>query len=225
MTARNVRSLALNMKGEQLFAATNRGVFKTVDAKSVRKEKKEAKVEEIAQNSEMDFEQVLRELSLNEPTIQQVQEAALRYAEVVHPDNIKALRRKTWLRGFLPNVTVDYDKSIQLGSAADKNAFVGPRDWGLKLSWDVGELLFSEQLRLVDTNARLAVQLRDDILNEVTRFYYERRKLQTELMLRAPKTLEDKLTQNLRLQELTANIDALTGSYFSRNLKPKKEKK
>lgn len=214
MTGRNVYSLALGMDEERLFAATDKGIFNTVKTKSILKQKVTKEKEEL------EIEQVLRELTLNEPTIREVQEAAIRYAEVVHPKVFKALRRDSRLRGFLPTISLDYDKTVSVSTnPSNKERVVGPRDWGLSFSWDVGELLFSEQTRLVDSNIRLAVQLRDDILDEVTRLYYERRKLQTELIVTPPKKTEDKLTQTLRLQELTANIDALTGGYFSRQLK------
>ncbi len=208
MTARDVRSLAFSKDGRQLFAATDKGVFKTINPEKAQME----------QEAKPDLEQRLKELCLNEPTIQQVQQAALQYAEVIHPESIKALRRDAKLKALLPDFSVDYDKTINYDSGADRY-YVGPYDWGFSLSWDIGDLVFNEQVRLINSNARLLVQLRDDILNEVTRLYYERRKLQTALIFTPPQTLKDKLTQTLRLEELTANIDALTGNYFSQRLK------
>ena len=226
MTAVDVRNLALSMDGRQLFAGTNRGIFKTVSIKNVEKQtveekvEKDEKVEKNEIDNEIDFEQVLKELSLNEPTIEQVQEAALRHAKVIHPDNVRALRRNARLKALLPTVSVDYDKTIYAGSTGKKDAFVGPRDWGLSLSWNVGDLIFNSQLRLLNgSDGRLMVQLRDDILNEVTRLYYERRRLQSELILTPPETAGEGLSKALKLEELTANIDALTGGRFSRNLK------
>ena len=63
------------------------------------------------------------------------------------------------------------------------------------------------------------VQLRDDVLDEVTRLYFERRKLQIELLISTPEDFKARIEKELRLQELTANIDSLTGSYLSRRLK------
>jgi len=217
MTARDVRSLALDIGGRQLFAGTDKGVFKTIEVENARKQRQqqEEKVE-IDEEEKVDFKQILKEFSLNEPSIRQVQEAALRYAEVVHPDKIKAMRRNAKLKALLPDVSLDYDKTVSISTNPDyKESVVGPRDWGLTLSWDVGDLVFNSQVRLIDGQARLMVQTRDDILNEVTRLYYERRKLQTEFILSPPEEPEDKLTKALRLEELTANIDALTGGYFS----------
>lgn len=225
MTARDARSLSLDIGGKQLFAGTDRGVFKTIKVENARKQKEEkvgaSKGIGIDEEEKVDFKQILKEISLSEPTIRQVQEAALRYAEVVHPNKIKAMRRNARLKALLPDVDVNYDKTIQAGGTTTHfgDFVIGPRDWGLTLSWDVGDLVFNSQVRLIDGQARLMVQLRDDILNEVTRLYYERRKLQTELILSPPEKSGDKLTRALRLEELTANIDALTGGYFSRHKK------
>lgn len=222
MTAREVHTLAANNKGKELWAGTDKGIFRTAEMTTVATPQtcEEVKVVvEIEENKEINIKQLLDEISLSEPTIREVQEAALRYAEVIHPDEIKALRRNAKLKAFLPEVSLDYDKTVSVSTNPNyKERVVGPRDWGLSFSWDVGDLIYSEQVRLIDSNARLQVQLRDDILNEVTRFYYERRKLQIELIISPPKTTEERLTKTLRLEELTANIDALTGSYFSRHL-------
>ncbi len=62
------------------------------------------------------------------------------------------------------------------------------------------------------------VQLRDDILGEVNRVFFERRRLKLELILEPPQGLKERLNKQLRLEELTAGLDALTGGYFSRRL-------
>lgn len=63
------------------------------------------------------------------------------------------------------------------------------------------------------------VQLRDDILDEVTRTYFERRRLQLEACLSPSLELKKKLQDELRMQELTADLDALTGGNFTARLR------
>ena len=63
------------------------------------------------------------------------------------------------------------------------------------------------------------VQLRDDIVDEVTRAYFERRRLQVRLLTDPPGDQQALLDQELRLQELTALIDGLTGGQFSQRMK------
>lgn len=221
MTALGVHSLALDMDKSQLFAGTNRGIFQTANLSYVKKQNEEL---DTNKDTNKDVEQTLKNLALCEPTIREVQETALKYAEVVHPERIKTLRKNAKLKALLPDLSIDYDKTINYDSSADRY-FVGPYDWGFTFSWDIGDLVFSEQVRLIDSNARLMVQLRDDILDEITRLYYERRKLQTELILDPPQTPEQELVKRLRLEELTANIDGLTGGYFSRQIRGLKFKK
>ena len=55
-------------------------------------------------------------------------------------------------------------------------------------------------------------------MNEITRTYFERRRLQIETLASPPQDLKLSLEKELRLQELTADIDALTGGYFSKSL-------
>ncbi|MFH1045669.1 MAG: hypothetical protein V1727_01745 [Candidatus Omnitrophota bacterium] len=237
MASRTVSSLALSGDEEHLAAGADKGVF---IAKSAPKKPKDIAVHNETKKrpahdvvlpvsaevlSDANCEQILRQLSNNEPTISEIQQAALRYAEVIHPDQIKALRRDARLKALFPDVSLDYEKTVQAGgTGANFGSFaVGPRDWNFSLSWDVGDIIFNEQLRLVDSNTRLMVQLRDDILTEVTRLYYERRKTQAELALSPPQTPQAKLDIILRLEELTASIDALSGGYLSRNLKQKCE--
>ncbi|MBN2096915.1 MAG: hypothetical protein JW714_00390 [Candidatus Omnitrophica bacterium] len=221
MTAQTAHSLALNKQGQLFWAGTDQGLFKLSKSEIVPEQNKKAQT---------DCEQIIQEFFLSEPTIQQVQEAALRYGEVIHPDNIKALRRDARLKALLPTFSVGADRNVtdvyhwEGGSTTIVNDDFLRKgkdivEWDASLSWNLGDLVFSEQVRLIDSNARLAVQLREDIISEVTRLYYERRKLQTELILTPAQTTQEKLNQTLRLEELTANIDGLTGGYFSRRLK------
>ena len=58
----------------------------------------------------------------------------------------------------------------------------------------------------------------DKVLDEVTRVYFDRRRLQVDQLLSPSSSLRDQIKHELRLQELTASIDALTGGAFSAQL-------
>ena len=79
-------------------------------------------------------------------------------------------------------------------------------------------LIWNSDQTSIDTRSKLMVELRDDIMNEITRTYFERRRLQIEMVTSSPNDLKVSLEKELRLQELTADIDALTGGYFSNQL-------
>ena len=92
------------------------------------------------------------------------------------------------------------------------------RGWSASLTWELGNLIYNSAQTSIDVRSRLMVQLRDDILNEVTRLYFERRRMQVEMVINAPVYRDNRIDRELRLQELTAGIDALTGSYLSKRL-------
>ena len=56
------------------------------------------------------------------------------------------------------------------------------------------------------------------MLSEVTRLYFERRRLMVAMLISSPEDISDKIENELRLQELTAGLDAMTGSYFSKKM-------
>ena len=62
-------------------------------------------------------------------------------------------------------------------------------------------------------------ELRDDVLNEVTHLYFERRRVQTDMLLNPIQEASGDTERRLRLEELTADIDGLTGGYLSARLK------
>jgi len=161
----------------------------------------------------------------HEPTIHEIQKAAIQYAEV-HPEKIlvwrRAASRKAWLPDVSTGIDMDIDRNVELdrGGTGDPDAFIiGPDErkfnWDVSMSWDLGELIWNDDQTSIDVRSRLMVQLRDDVLDEVTRLYFERRRLQVTLLMDPPVSFTEKVEQDLRLQELTADIDALTGGYLS----------
>ena len=59
------------------------------------------------------------------------------------------------------------------------------------------------------------VELRDDILDEVTKLYFERIRVKAELDSLAIEDRKKRFDRELKIQELTASLDALTGGSFS----------
>lgn len=177
------------------------------------------------------------EYFVDEPTIQEVQATAIEYAEV-HPDKILKWRKKAKYKAWLPDLGLKFQQdrdsaqsryqSISGDSTLgmyEKVPYTDERMWYATVGWDLSDLIWNSAQTSIDTRSRLMVQLRNDVLDEVTRTYFERRRLQIEMLLSPPEDMREKIEQQLRIQELTANIDALTGGYLSRRLKEAKEKK
>jgi hypothetical protein len=164
----------------------------------------------------------------NEPTIQEVHEMAIRYAEVDN-EKIKDWRKKAASKAFLPQVSVGVDRNTTdlwhwEGGSTTKidDILVRGRDsvdWDVSLNWDLGEIIYNDAQTSIDTRSKLLVELRNDILSEVTRLYFERRKLQIELSSKNEISSQVKLEKKLRIEELGALIDRLTGGHFTKVLK------
>ena len=171
---------------------------------------------------------LLLHLFRDEPSIRAVQKQAIRYANV---SNWKT-RRWQWasrLKALVPKLSVgkSFSKgdSIDLdrGSTSEPDAYIiGPPDtnqsWDFDLNWELSELLFNSSQTSIDSREKLMVELRDDILSEVTRLYFERRRAQAEFILNPPQDPLQHASALLRIEELTANLDSLTDGYFSKEL-------
>ncbi len=215
----HVKKLAFDKNSKSIYAATTNGLYRYIFA-----DKKKNKITE--KNDYVDF--VKRQIK-NEPGIQQIQKAVIEYAEV-SPDKIKWMRYAAKEKAWLPKVTVgfDYDAdnniSIDRAGTNDPDVFIiGPDDknwgWDVSLSWDLGELIWNDDQANIDVRSKLMVQLRDDILTDVTTLYFERRRLQLDIVNGKYKGKAQHVTM-LRLQELTARIDALTGGCLSNEALP-----
>ncbi len=111
-----------------------------------------------------------------------------------------------------------YSANVFKTYGSSSGAFAtGPLDWGVSLSWDLGDLIYNSDQTSIDTRSKLLVELRNDLLAEITRLYFERRKLQLELM--ALGDAPSRADKELKLQETTALMDRLTGGHYSKVLK------
>lgn len=159
----------------------------------------------------------------SEPQILDVQKAAIRYAEV-YPEKIIAWRWEARAKAFLPELTLDYDKTVSSTVAKDYERFyVGPKDWSVGFKWNIADLIFSTDQTSIDVRSRLMVQLRDDILDEVNRTYFERKRLKAELVTMENVPPKVRFEKELRIEELTAALDGLTGGYMTRMLNKPQE--
>jgi hypothetical protein len=209
---------ALNSQQDTLWLVTKNSVYKS-----------EGDIYEIKENSLADDAKTILQNFSQEPSYHEIQKAAIEYAEV-HPDKIAKWRKAAKTKALLPTLSfgIEKDKSKSLHWDAGVNPdtwVIGPDEedtgWDVTCSWNLGDLIWNDDQTSIDVRSRLMVELRDDILDEVTHLYFERRKLQIELLQNPPKEVNELIAKELRLEELTAGIDAMTGGWFSRNLSTK----
>ena len=219
LNAREAAFIALTPQQDGLWLAAKDGAFKSAgDIYEIKEASLSGKTKDVLQNFS------------HEPSYLEIQEAAIEYGEV-HPEKIAKWRRAAKGQAFLPRLSFGIQKDTSKGLHWDAGTspdtwVIGPEEedtgWDITCTWDLGELVWNNDQTLIDVRSKLMVQLRDDILDEVTRLYFERRKLQVELMQSPPKGIDALLEKELRLQELTADIDAMTGGYLSREIAKRK---
>ncbi len=173
-----------------------------------------------------EVEQALESLK-DEPSIQATQKAALTFFNI-DADTVSSMRTRAKIKALVPLVTAKLRKRDE---AADltriDHAFSDTEplteddvagdwlEWEVAGAWNLDRLVFNPEVLDVSS---LAV-LQEGVLKEVTRLFYTRRRLQVDLILSPPNDPATRLSKQLRIDELTSTLDAMTGNLFSRNLK------
>ncbi len=183
-------------------------------------------------------DEVLAEFQ-GEPNIQAVQAWSNDYAQT-SPETVRRWLRQSKAFAALPAVDLDYDfdmgfdtgyqyyvvSGLPAPTSPDDDLFDALDDasrdqsqgFGVSLSWDLDKLVMSSERIRVIGEMQDVVKLRDKTLGEVTRLYFERRRLQVEQLLNPKTDLSGQIKDQLKLLEMTANLDAFTGGRFSQAL-------
>jgi len=205
-----IRYLALNSAGI-LYAAGEKGIYKTTGFVS----------------SGASQRGVMQEYFRSEPKINDLYQAAIRYAEV-SPEKIARWRQRAGVRAILPQLSVGVDRNStdlwhwETGSTTKIDDVLrrgkDNLDWDVSLSWDFGDLIWNEDQVNIDVRSKLMVELRDDILDQVNKLYFERIRVKMEMDSLNIIDRKKRLEKELKLEELAASLDALTSGYYSEQL-------
>jgi hypothetical protein len=148
---------------------------------------------------------------------------------------MRSLERRADRRGWLPEVEVRggagrgrslrfFDDQTQSSGVVydlrDREFDRGSEyDGALVLRWDLGDLVYQPEAIDVAREAREVIELRDEVLDEVTQLYFERRRVLLSLRSAAGDAAESARLR-LRADELAAGLDGWTGVFFSRHAPP-----
>lgn len=163
----------------------------------------------------------------HEPSVQKVQDKAIRYYQV-HPDRIRELRRNAQLKALIPTVSGEFSNSLTTALRKMHDGFyVGTLEFKederingdrmgfrLQASWVLDRLLFNAEV--LDVQSLIGIL--DGVVREVTTVYYIRRRLQIDMLLRPPVDLATRISQRIRIEELTGLLDAMTGGYMTKSI-------
>ena len=162
-----------------------------------------------------------------EPSVREVQEVAMRYA-LVSDDILNKYQKDAVLTNMLPRTRLRYHKdtddnqTVGVDATGQRNLSLADNlnnQYDVEVEWRFDQLLMGPtRVQAIRETSRL-IQLRSDILDEVTKIYFDRRRLQVELLQNPPSDPKARTAKDLRLEELTANLDGLTGGWFNARLR------
>ena len=162
-----------------------------------------------------------------EPAVAKVQQAALRFFKV-HPERVASFRRGAAWKALMPDVELIFNNEYGTSDRTlkdymykawpykdDESGSRASISIGVRAHWSLDRLIFNAES--LDVASLVGVQ--EGLLREVTSLYFTRRRLMTAMVLNPPQDPNEQITEQLRLDEITANIDALTGGFLSREIK------
>lgn len=169
-----------------------------------------------------------------EPTIQAVHKAALQYASL-HPEIFKSMRRRSRVQAALPQLTVrmttDLDKEERALTRFDETNTTIPQNISAtettgndlqlyaEARWKLNESVFNFQETAVMRENRYSAKERQKLLQTVTQVYFERKRALIKMRPSKPGSEAAALAQ-LKIAQIEAELDALTGGWFSKHLPP-----
>lgn len=165
-----------------------------------------------------DAQRAAAETIPREPSLAEIHRAALRHAGL-DDEPERGWARRTRLAGLMPILSLRassgtaHDEGLSRASSGTERLDIGvDRDLSFeaKAVWRLDRLLFDDvEIRAVQM-ARQRHRARMELLAQITTLYYQRRKLQLA------KGAKDDAARALAIEELAAQLDALTGGYFRR---------
>lgn len=166
------------------------------------------------------MEAALHRLARSEPPIRRVVRAATEVS-APDPDRASSLASRARLRGLVPvaraGVRRGQGQDLSELQSGDTTRLSTDDELALHatLTFELDRLVFSGEEVSLLREERTRRAARADVVREVVHLYFERRRLLLERALLAPD-----LEREIRIEEITALLDAFTGGAFSRMIGP-----
>jgi len=145
-----------------------------------------------------------------------------------NPGDIAWSLREKWSTdlesSWSSSVNTGEDNSEGTGHDEDERNNKDKR-WKVVLAWDLRDFLYNKEQTRISKEARDLVELRQDVLEEVNTYFFDRRRAQIEMLFSPPTDVRSKIDLQLQIARVTASIDALTGGYLSNALQEAKTKR
>lgn len=172
-----------------------------------------------------------------EPSVREVQEAAVRYLGFDHGE-IEGWKKRARWSAALPRLQAGFQRDLKdvvslttrdNVSITDGEVFIGPDEnnfdqdfnqgtsFDVKAVWYLNELVFSRDSLAASGERRDWIRERSRTLEGVTESFFTRKRLLRELEEKTD-PFPEREKKKLFLDQMTATIDAHTGGWFSEEL-------
>ena len=164
----------------------------------------------------------------HEPTVLEVQDAASRYGKV-HPEVYESWASRAAWANVLPERMIGYvehtaedDTNVRTATVTNSQTETLDRDAQLRfrawVEWDLTRLIFNPDEYSAASNVSRIVSRREDLLTTINKLYFARRELQALAILTPASSTKKAIKYQIQLAGLTADLDALTGGWFSQRV-------
>ncbi|MDB4983326.1 MAG: hypothetical protein JWM82_4078 [Myxococcales bacterium] len=169
---------------------------------------------------------LLRASFADDPPVSYLRNAATALARA-EPERARSLIARARWAGLLPDVRVRLDRrfarteSLDLGRADQTATPVGvdannDLRYELRATWELSRIVFNPDEIGASAHALRMADVRREIESAVIRVYFERRRLKAEALATDATDTASGVRLELHIQELEAELDALSGGAFSR---------
>jgi hypothetical protein len=170
----------------------------------------------------------LRALFATDPPIEALRAAATALV-LAEPDRARSLVERARYAGILPELRLMAERrfarteSVDLGSPTDATALApvgidtnNDVRYQARATWDLSKIIFNTDEIAAQFQALRTADARREVESLVIRLYFERRRLKAESAAADDQDMPGGLRRELRIAEIEAELDALTGGAFVR---------
>jgi hypothetical protein len=180
-----------------------------------------------AATARIDGHRVLAVIAAADPPVAEVQRAAADH-DGIDPDRLRAWVARPRSAHWLPHVSLDASRTERdtrvvgvTGTIESDYLRVNPStQFGIRLSWDLDQLVFSRDEPAAAWTASRLIDRRAERVRRATRLYFQRRRLLVQLALDPPREAIQRAERENQVDEITAELDELTGGLLSGRRKP-----
>ena len=160
----------------------------------------------------------LARLERDEPAVREAVAAAVKHAGLGgRPE--AGMKRRARLAAALPTLSLKVGRDTAWAETDATAMVVGDVEHDMVLearaTWRLDRLMFDDTELRVASLSQQRAKARAAVAAQTTSLFYKRRAAQVEALWHPPETIEEAVRRELVLDELTAQLDALTGGWWA----------